>query len=187
MVLPARPLSRKASKLLNKLFGLCWLVPANVADDERVVRAIYSPFHVDKNNRLKHQAYDPTPHTDEISTMRMEHMGASLCRHKARSFQNPAKNKKYRGLAVLSVTSIKSHGMTMIDSRKYFCGHADIRLMMAELINREEDEPLPPEVGKRFKELKDRLLKASTFVSDPQPDADNRRSRVFLSRLEDQN
>ena len=54
-----RALSRTAYKFLNLLFELCWLMPVHVADDERAIRAIYSPFHVDKKNRLKHQAFDP--------------------------------------------------------------------------------------------------------------------------------
>lgn len=58
--------------------------------------------------------------------------------------------------------------------------------MMEELVNREGDEPLSPEIGKRFKDLKDRLLKASTFVSDPQSRVKNRRSRQFLSKVENQ-
>jgi len=58
---PAPRLSRRASKLLNKLVGICWLVPAEVEGEERLIRAIYSPYHVDSHNNLKHQAYDPTP------------------------------------------------------------------------------------------------------------------------------
>ncbi|MGB2678475.1 MAG: hypothetical protein WAN12_15430 [Candidatus Acidiferrum sp.] len=183
---PARPLSLKASKLLIQLFRLCWLAPVKVAEDERIVRAIYSPFHVDKHDRLKHQAYHPTPKTDEISVMRLEYMGATLCRRKARSFENPAKKKEYSGFAVLRAATVCSHGMQIVDSRRYFCGHADIRLMMEELANRESDEPLSPEVGKRLKDLKERLVKASTFISDPHPRACNLKSHQFLSKIEGQ-
>ena len=58
--------------------------------------------------------------------------------------------------------------------------------MMKELANREKGEPLPPEVGKKFKDLKNVLLKVSTFVPDPEPKLTNRRSRRFLSKLEKQ-
>src|SRR5271154_4104737 len=111
MDLPAHPLARKASKLLNRFFNVCWLVPVNVAEDERIIRAIYSPFHVGKNNKLKHQAYDPTPQTDEISVMRMEHMGAPHCRRKAQLFENLTKKKEYHGLAVLKVAAVHLSGM----------------------------------------------------------------------------
>jgi hypothetical protein len=186
MARPVHPLSRKASKLLNQLFKICWLVPVNVAEDERIIRAIYSPFHVDKHNRLKHQAYDPTPKTDEVSVMRMEHMGASLCRRKAQSFENLPKKKEYRGLAVLKASPLELHGMRILDSRRHFCGHADIHLMIEELATREGGEPLSPEVGKKFKDLKEALVKASTFVTDPQPQLNNRRSRRFISKVEKQ-
>lgn len=179
---PARPLSRKASALLNQLFKCCWLVPVTVAEDERIIRAIYSPYHVDKHNKLKHQAYDPTPGTDEISAMRLEHMGAPFCRRRAKSFENP--RKTLAGLAVLKVATIVSKGMRVVDSRHWFCGHADIRLIIDELVNRQSGEPLSPEVGKRLKDLKEQLVKSSTFFSDPNPAQENRRNRDFLERVE---
>jgi len=162
-----RGLSRTASKFLNLFFELCWLVPIHVADDERLVRAIYSPYHV-KNNRLKHQAYDPTPKTDEVSVMRFEHMGARLCKRKAKSFENPAK-KVYRGFAVLRTDAVHASHMEVADSRKYYCGHADIRFQMEELKTLEPGEPLEPPAQKRLRDLKDALLLASNYVSDPNP------------------
>jgi hypothetical protein len=157
-------------------------VPVEVEVDERLIRAIYSPYHVDKHNKLKHQAYDPTPGTDEISTMRLEHMGAPLCRSKAKSFQNPP--KIMAGLAMLRVATVVSRGMRVVDSRWHYCGHADIRLLIAELVNRQKGEPLPPEVGKQFRDLKEQLVRSSTFFSDPNPNKSNRRSREFLARVE---
>jgi hypothetical protein len=153
-----------------------------VENDERLVRAIYSPYHVDKHSRPKHQAYDPTPGTDEVSTMRLEHMGAGLCRAKARSFQNP--KKVLAGLAVLRVETVKLLGMGVVDSRRHFCGHADIRFLIAELAVAKKGEPPPPEVGKRLKDLKERLVKSSTFFSEAHPNRPNWRNRDFLSRVE---
>jgi hypothetical protein len=184
---PAPRLSRRASKLLNKLVRLCWLVPVKVEGDERIIRAIYSPHHVDRHNRrLKHQAYDPTPGTDEISTMRLEHMGASFCRKKAKSFQNLRTNppKIMAGLAVLQVATVTAKGMPVVDSRRQYCGHADIKLLIAELLNRQKGEPPPPHIGKKFKDLKDELVKSSTYFSDPNPREKNRRNREFLRRVE---
>lgn len=162
----ARNLSRTASKLLNQLFKLCWLMPVHVSDDERILRAIYSPYHV-KNNHLKHQAYDPTPKTDEVSVMRLEHLGIRLCKRKAKSFENP--KKTYYGFAVLRTSGVRDSDMDVVDSRKQYCGHADIKLLMQELKTREPGEPLPAEVLKKFKDLKDSLLNASSYVPDPKP------------------
>jgi hypothetical protein len=115
--------------------------------------------------------------------MRLEHMGAPLCRRKAKSFENPAKT--LAGLAVLRVAAIASTGMRVIDSRRHYCGHADIRYLIAELMTRQKGEPLPPEAGKRFKDLKEHLVRSSTFFSDPNPDAKNWRNRSFLGRVEE--
>lgn len=163
-----RGLARTASKFLNLLFKLCWLVPVHVANDERIVRAIYSPYHV-KKNRLKHQAYDPTPRTDEISVMRLEHMGARLCKRKAKSFENPSVQKVYRGFAVLRTGVVRTADMEVTDSRKHYCGHADIRLLIEELKTLEPNEPPTPETQKRLKDLKDALLDASKYIPDPTP------------------
>ena len=87
-------------------------------------------------------------------------------------------------MAVLNVRTVRAKEMEVIDSRQEFCGHTDIKLMVNELINREKGEPLPPEIGKRVKDLKDILVKASTFVHDPIPSATNKNSRKFLSQIE---
>jgi hypothetical protein len=166
----ARNLSRTASRLLNQLFKLCWLVPLRVSDDERILRAIYSPHHYDKKKkRLRHYAYDPTPKTDEVSVMRIEYMGPHCCHREAQSSENLSQRKEYCGFAVLRVSAVRNSAMNVIDSRKHYCGHADIKLLMEEVRNREPNEPLSAEAGKRFKDLKDCLLKASNYVPDPDP------------------
>ena len=182
MVRLVRSLLRTVSKLLNSLFSLCSLVPLHVADNERIIRAIYSPYHVSKQNRLKHQAYDPTPKTDEISTMRFEYMGQRFCKRKAKSFEDPKVKKEYRGFAILSVRAIRKAKMQVIDSRKWYCGHADIKLLIGELIqNREPQEPLSAEAGKRLKDLKNALLAASKYLPDPNPRASSWRGGKFKS------
>lgn len=144
-------------------------MPVRVADDERILRAIYSPYHLDKKNNLKHQAYDPTPQTDEVSVMRLEHMGSRLCKRKAKSLENAAQSKVYRGFAVLKTRSVRASQMDVTDSRKNYSGHADIRFLMDELKTREPGEPLAPEAQKRFKDMKAALLLASNYVPDPNP------------------
>jgi hypothetical protein len=144
-------------------------MPVHVSDDERIVRAIYSPYHLDKKNNLKHQAYNPTPKTDEISVMRFEHMGARLCKRKAKCFENPAQRKVYRGFAVLKTSVVRTSDMGVVDSRRHYCGHADIKFLMQELQTLEPNEPLPAEAGKKFKDLKDSLLHASNYITDPNP------------------
>lgn len=177
------PLSIRLSKFLNRVFSLCWLVPLAVADDEQLLRAIYSPYHINKNNKLRREAYTPSPKTDEISSMRLQYMGAPLCRKKARFFEMPEKKKYYRGFAMLKVSTVRSQGMQVLDSRRHFCGHADIRYMIEELVGRESSEPLSPELGKRLKDLQNFLLSASTYISDPEPRTESQPSS-FVSSIE---
>jgi hypothetical protein len=90
------------------------VVPLHVADDERIVRAIYSPYHVTKQNRLEHQTYDPTPNTDEISTMRFEYMGQRFCKRKAKSFEDRKAKKEYRGFAILRMSAVRKAEMQVV-------------------------------------------------------------------------
>jgi hypothetical protein len=176
MLVLVRSLSRIASRLRTRLSELWrWLVPVHVSDDERIVRAIYSPYHV-KKNQLKHQAYDPTPKTDEISVMRFEHMGTRSCKSKAKSLEDPpqhrespAQQKVYRGFAVLRTSVVRDSTMEVVDSRRRYCGHADIKLLMPELRTLEPGEPPSAELGKKLKDLKADLLRASSYVPDPNP------------------
>ena len=163
-------LLREAFKLLNRLFNVCWLIPRQVDDGERIVRAIYSPYHLDKKKRrITREAYEPTPSTDEVSIMRLEHMGTFFCKRKARSFEHS--HKKYQGFAVLRTSAVRASDMDVSDSRQHYCGHGEIRLMVEELRGREPQEPLPPQLGKRVKELKDRLKDSSHYVADPFPNS----------------
>jgi hypothetical protein len=58
--------------------------------------------------------------------------------------------------------------MDVVDSRRHFCGHADIRFLMPLT---EPNEPPTAEAGKRLKDLQDALLGASNYVPDPNPEA----------------
>ncbi len=161
---------RTASTLLNQAFRVCWLIPLHVDDDERIVRAIYSPFHLNKKKtRLTATAYDPYPGTDEISVMRLDYIGTCACKREARKIENPQKKKTYYGFAVLNVGTVRQANMSLTDSRHNFCGHADILFMMDVLKNRQAKEPLSAADGKRLKDLQDHLLASSRYVPDPKP------------------
>ena len=54
--------------------------PKNIGDDENITRGICSPYHVKSNGRLRPEAYDPTPKTDEVSVMRSDLMGPHRCK-----------------------------------------------------------------------------------------------------------
>jgi hypothetical protein len=178
-------LLRTVPRLLNQFCKLCWLVPRLVSSDERIVRAIYSPYHYDlKKKRLKPAAYNPSVNTYDVSVMRIEYIGEDLCKQKALSFENPSADKKYQGFSVLRVERVRSTSMDVIDSRESFCGHADIKLQIADINSKlEPNEPPSAIDGERLKKLKEALLEASKFF----PDTDTASLKWTVGRLEPPN
>jgi hypothetical protein len=101
--------------------------------------------------------------------MRLEYLGANSCKRRVVSSPPKDSKKQYFGFAVLSVGIVREGGITVRDSREYYCGHADIKYMMEELKQRVPGEPLPPEINKRLKDFKEYLVKASSYIKDPHP------------------
>ena len=164
-----RGLLRTVSVLLNQLYSSCLLIPIAVADDERIVRAVFSPMNV-KNNQIKRNFYEPPIPTDELSVMRWEYLGAKASKARAKKIQNPAKGRTYHGLAAFRVGKIRVDDISVVDSRNQFCGHADVHFKIAALKQRrEKNEALPALDGKRLKELQDHLIACSKYYPDPNP------------------
>jgi hypothetical protein len=107
--------------------------------------------------------------------MRIEYLGENFCKQKALSFENVAKSKKYQGFTVLRVAKVRAATMDVVDSRHWFCGHADIKLILTE-----PNEPPSAVEGERLKKLKESLLEASKFV----PDTDFANLKWTTGRLE---
>jgi hypothetical protein len=100
--------------------------PCEIADVEVIARGICSPYHV-KRGKLKPDAYWPPYDSDEVSVMRASWIGADACKRHAKDLENPDEDKIYKGLAILSAQQIRKSGARLIDTRKVFQGHADIR------------------------------------------------------------
>jgi hypothetical protein len=143
-----RGLLRTVSVLLNQLYSSCLLIPVEVADDERIVRAVFSPMNI-KNNQIKRNFYEPPIPTDELSVMRLEYLGAKASKTRAKKIQNPPKGRTYHGFAAFSVGKIRVDDISVADSRNQFCG--------------------PALDGKRLKELQDHLIACSKFYPDLNP------------------
>jgi hypothetical protein len=156
---------------LKRLFRRDCPIPVQVADGERIVRAICSPYHF-KKNKVDVRAFDPTPGTDEISVSRLEYLGADVCKKRAQLLNDPSQQKKYVGLSVLRTAVIREHGMDVIDSRHVFCGHADIKLGLPALsTDFVPGEPLTPELKLKQRDLGRLLLQSQKYHADPEPDS----------------
>ncbi|QDQ85799.1 hypothetical protein [Paraburkholderia megapolitana] len=142
-------------------------LPLEIDDSETIVRGMCSPYHVSSKGKVKPEAFDPTPDTDEVSVMRHDYMGSDACRERALALEDTAKGKIYRGLAALSAGSIREAGADVVDSRHIFDGHGDIKLGFVV----KPGEPLPPEELIRMRALTKALAKAAKYFPDPNPQA----------------
>lgn len=142
--------------------------PALIPDDEVVIRAIFSPFHVRKG-RLVWQAYDPTPGTNEISMMRVEILGADGAKAQALKIGDPPK-KIFRGFGVLNARDIREGGHDVLDSRIEYLGHAHIALNFPFLTRQIPAEPLDPADSKMLRDALNELVRRSQYFVDPKPE-----------------
>lgn len=99
-------------------------IPIDIFDEEKIARAIKTPYHLNKKKtKLKAAAFRPPAERDDLSVMRLEYMGANQCKAKAKEISGTA----YIGLAAINADEIRKSGASVKDSRDgQFCGHADI-------------------------------------------------------------
>lgn len=143
--------------------------PLEISDAETIVRGICSPFHVSSSGKLKPQAFDPTPGTEDVSVLRHDWIGVNVCRDYSRKLENLASQKVYRGMAVLTASQIRSAGAEVKDSRNLFQGHADIKLGYLTPAG----DPPPAEVVFAKRERTKLLASAAQYHADPDPAADS--------------
>lgn len=141
--------------------------PYTIDDDENIVRGICSPYHV-KNGKLKRNAFDAPFDSDEVSVIRHDWVGMQYCRKKSKELEDvsSANEKKYKGMAVLKASTITSSGADLVDSRRVFEGHADIR----HKIIRQRGVPVPAEQVKILQDRSKYLLENCSYHEDPDCD-----------------
>lgn len=150
------------------LRGLFCRIPVDIAEHEIIVRMLFIPYHVDvEKKKIKSAAFKSPYYKDEVSVIRHTYKNADFCKRKARKIdRNERKkrtNKRFNGFAVLSASEIRHHGSNVFDSRKVYCGHADIKHDYMP----EPYKPCPPGINDRISEL----AKRARYYSDPQPDS----------------
>src|SRR5208282_3920736 len=132
--------------------------PFTVAHRERIVRAIFSPYHIDKKKkRLRPAAFRPPSGDRQLSVMRRDYMGVHACHNRAKSLTSP--KTVYEGVAIILASSIRSFGPEIHDCREDFLGHAHISYDFTIVAN----EPLPPEELLLFNSQIECLLSASKY------------------------
>jgi len=146
-------------------------LPLEIAATEKLARAALYPSHFDKKKgTLTWRLFRPKP-DDQLSVIRAV-LGADFCKAKGRDIAARAgKDKKYKGLAILTAEEIRSVGAEVTDSREIYCGHAHISYGVII----EPDEPLPPEAAQKVKAL----FSLAKYYPDPNPDDDGWKGPAF--------
>lgn len=94
-----------------------------IPDEERIVRAVKSPYHYDtKKAKLRPAAFVPAAGNSDVSVVRTA-LGHEIAAEQARQV---ARTPEYCGLAVVNASKIRSAGSTVYDHKKDFCGHAHV-------------------------------------------------------------
>jgi hypothetical protein len=150
-------------------------IPVEIADDERIVRAIMVPAHFDeKKKKLKKAAFRPAPGSDMLSVMRASYLTSDECKVRAKN----AANQKacYVGFARILSGKVRECGSEVTDAREDYLGHAHISHGFGPL---PIGEPLPPDVQAKFDERLNCLVSHTQFFSDADPDSETWKGEAF--------
>lgn len=149
-------------------------IPGEVADEEIVLRTIFSPANI-KNGKLKSNFMrppvrfpdedNPNYASNKLSVTRLRYMGIEFCRKHARQHSSvPLRN--YWGFAKFKVIGIRLLGADVISSpSKGNKGHANIVLPFQQEIGK----PLSAEMLKLSKDLAD----SAEIIQDPDSYSDH--------------
>lgn len=141
-------------------------IPIEIADEEKIVRAIMCPCHIKKGkNTLKPAAFRSRAGTDEVSVVRQTHMGSDFCKAKAQEIAGGGHGNEYAGLAVLFAAQIRKTSSTVHDSREEYCGHAHVSHGIILL----PGEPLESTKNIVITERCRALANAARYHPDPAP------------------
>jgi hypothetical protein len=135
-------------------------LPYNIGEDEKLCRSIYSPKNVNKQGKLKANAFKPPCNTDEISVNRLNFTTANFCKALAKKGGDPDKDRNYFGFAIVFQKDVLSSDFRTAyspitappDMVNYF--HADIKIDYIA----KKDEELPTRITKKIEDLISRAM-----------------------------
>jgi hypothetical protein len=136
-------------------------LPAEIVDNEHLARAVYSPYHIKSNGKIRPAAFKAASGQNGVSVNRLLALDFCACKKCATLIRS---NGDFKGFAVLTASTVRMQGSDVIDSREYYWGHADI----IHKIILEKGQPAPPEFNLCLKEL----AQAARFFPDPNPTFD---------------
>jgi hypothetical protein len=155
-------------RLFNKKKKVVISFPNEIDDDEKIIRAIYSPINLHKNkSKINNNFYKPRAGEDEISVNRLDYTTPVFLKNLAKAFQNIEGGRNYFGFSLLKASEIRENKFRVEFSpikepieNPY---HADIKINFTV----EKGVPLDSELSHKIKNL----TVQSRFYPDPQPDS----------------
>ena len=143
------------------------IVPERFEDDEKLVRIIFSPFHINKKDATKitHTAFRPPPDLDEVSVNRLNFTTATFCKQQGKAMNTVTKT--FYGLASIRHSIVLQEGaFARISPKTDNPFHADIYYGVVL----QRGEPIPAEMSLILK----RLAASAHFYPDV-----NKKSEVW--------
>lgn len=156
-------------------------IPKDVADDEIVLRTIFSPANI-KNGKLKSNFMrppikypdedNPNIASNKLSVTRLKYMGIEFCRQHGK-LHSSLPIRSYWGFAKFVAGNIRSLGADVIASpSRSNKGHANIVLPFRQAIG----EPLPAQMLKLAKDL----AGCAEVIKDPDINAPSWKGRKIV-------
>lgn len=136
-------------------------LPLHVSDEERLARAVFHPFHLTDNGKIKPAAFRAPSGRRDVSVNRLVALSPDTCKARARAITNPG---TFRGFAVIAALTVRQCGSDVVDSRELYLGHADITHDTVL----QKNEPAPPEFNARLK----RMVTGASYCPDPAPETE---------------
>ncbi len=147
--------------------------PDQIDDDEIIVRALFSPYHIADSGKLKKEAFKPQRGSNKISVMRHSWLGSSGCKKKAKELAKP--DKIYKGFAALRAKQITNIKCKVVDARNEYEGHAHIEIPCSRPVrNVKDNTDTNAEALRTINNFAEQLCAASgkPYI-DPDPDNDS--------------
>ena len=94
------------------------IIPEHFEKDEKLVRIIFSPFHLNKKDATKitHAAFRPPPEIDEVSVNRLNFTTATFCKQQGKAMNSATKT--FCGLASIRHSVVLQEGVFVRTSPK---------------------------------------------------------------------
>lgn len=127
-------LLKKLINFLNRLFPFRKKnpvsIPEYVEDPEKIVRNLYYPKMITKDERkIRSNAFGSPGGVDEVSVIRLDYSSPDFCKQYAKKHQNPANKKNYFGMAVIDAFEVRDLNADVISSPlEGNPAHADIKI-----------------------------------------------------------